>query len=262
MLQLEVLVGKLRPINGLATRTVVVGEVAALDHEVRDDAVKRRVFVSVAFFARAQGAEVLRRLGNDVGEEFKGDATSILAVDVDVEANFGLAMKAALTTGLAGWRQDMTPRMKKNLDPSHPAVPSRETQNTFHVRGRTPGQTGLICSSSCAPRCARHPITSRTTGNIFTLCVCKHWQMWEGGNGSDAVQSGSIRSQEETSQTLGFGAKGAERRPVTTNVQPGDIHEKTRGGSFPCGRIRSRRVGIGQSGSEMRGMSFPVARCG
>ena len=87
MLQVEVLVGKLVAIDGLATGAIVVGEVSALEHEVRDHAVKRRALVTEPFFARAQSAEVLRSLGNDVSKEFERDATSILAVDVDVEEN-------------------------------------------------------------------------------------------------------------------------------------------------------------------------------
>lgn len=85
MLQLEVFVGELVAVNGLAAGAVVVGEIAALKHEVRDDAMKRRTLVAEAFFARAQRAEVFRRFGHDVGEEFKRDPARCLAVDVDFE---------------------------------------------------------------------------------------------------------------------------------------------------------------------------------
>ena len=40
VLQLEVLIGELFAIDGLATSAVAVGEVASLDHEVLDDTVE------------------------------------------------------------------------------------------------------------------------------------------------------------------------------------------------------------------------------
>ncbi len=85
MLQLEVFIGKLATIDGLSTCAVVVGEVTTLEHEVREDEKKRRAFEAEAFFAGTQSAEILRRLGHRVCEEFEGDPTSGLAVDVDVE---------------------------------------------------------------------------------------------------------------------------------------------------------------------------------
>lgn len=62
MLELEVLVGKLGAVDGLAARAVVVGEVAALDHELLDDAVEARALVAEALLAGCERAEVLRRL--------------------------------------------------------------------------------------------------------------------------------------------------------------------------------------------------------
>ena len=88
MLQGEVLVGEFVAVDGLSTRTIVVREVATLEHEVRDDAMERRALVAEPFLASAKRTEVLGRLGNDVLEEFESDATSSLAIDVDVEENF------------------------------------------------------------------------------------------------------------------------------------------------------------------------------
>ena len=71
VLQLEVLVLKLVAVDGLASGSVVVGEVAALAHEVGDDAVEGGALVAEALLARAQGAEVLGGAGDNVGAELK-----------------------------------------------------------------------------------------------------------------------------------------------------------------------------------------------
>lgn len=59
---LEVLVGELLAVDGLAARAVVVGEVTALAHELRDDAVERGALEAKALLASAKRTEVLRRL--------------------------------------------------------------------------------------------------------------------------------------------------------------------------------------------------------
>ena len=41
MLELKVLVGKLGTVDGLSPRTVAIGKISALTHEVGNDAVKR-----------------------------------------------------------------------------------------------------------------------------------------------------------------------------------------------------------------------------
>ena len=48
MRQIEVLVGELLAVDGLAARAVLIGEVAALAHEVRDHAVERAALVAEA----------------------------------------------------------------------------------------------------------------------------------------------------------------------------------------------------------------------
>lgn len=74
---LEVLVLELCSVDGLSTGSVVVGEVPALAHEVGDDAVERGGLVAVALLARAEGAEVLSSLGNDVLPELKYDGENV-----------------------------------------------------------------------------------------------------------------------------------------------------------------------------------------
>ena len=60
VLQLEVLVGELSTVDGLATGAVVGSEVTALAHELRDDTVEGRALVAEALLARAERTEVLQ----------------------------------------------------------------------------------------------------------------------------------------------------------------------------------------------------------
>ncbi len=87
MLQLKVLVLELVAVDGLAAGAVVVGEVAALAHKVGDDAVERGPLVAEPLLAGAEGAEVLGRLGHDVGPQLHDDAAQGLAVGGHVEEN-------------------------------------------------------------------------------------------------------------------------------------------------------------------------------
>ncbi|RFU24760.1 hypothetical protein B7463_g11574, partial [Scytalidium lignicola] len=77
MLQHEILVGELAgAVDGRGARAIAVDEVAALTHEVLDDAVEAAALVAlgpaevVLALAGAELAEVLGRFGDGVGEEF------------------------------------------------------------------------------------------------------------------------------------------------------------------------------------------------
>jgi hypothetical protein len=59
VLEGEVLIGEFGTIDRLATRSIVVGEVTTLAHELGNHAVERGTLVAEALLARAQGAEVL-----------------------------------------------------------------------------------------------------------------------------------------------------------------------------------------------------------
>lgn len=83
MPQLEVLVGKLLAIDGLASRAIASGEVAALEHKVGDDAVELGALVAEALLAGAEGAEVLGRLGDDVVKELEVDAPGLLCTTLE-----------------------------------------------------------------------------------------------------------------------------------------------------------------------------------
>ena len=88
MLALQVLIGELLAVDGFATRAlsptsasaspgtaivsyVAAGEVTALKHELRDDAVELGALVAEAVFAGAQLVEVSGRLGHLVVVELE-----------------------------------------------------------------------------------------------------------------------------------------------------------------------------------------------
>lgn len=59
VLEDKVFIIKLLPIDGLAPSAVVVGEIAALAHELGDDAVEAAALEAKALLVGAQAAEVL-----------------------------------------------------------------------------------------------------------------------------------------------------------------------------------------------------------
>ena len=86
VLKLEVLIGELGPVDGLAAGARAVSEVAALDHEVGNDAVEGGALVveglargARALLARAEGAEVLDSLRHGLTVEAHDDAARRLA---------------------------------------------------------------------------------------------------------------------------------------------------------------------------------------
>ena len=58
VLQLEVLILELIPVDGLPARPVTAGEVSALNHELLDNAMEPGAFVAEAFFTCCQSPEV------------------------------------------------------------------------------------------------------------------------------------------------------------------------------------------------------------
>jgi len=89
VLQGKVLVSKLGTIDGLAASAVVVGKVAALAHEVRDNAVEGAALVAESLLASAQSTEVLSRLGYNVASQFHDDAAQRLAISSHIKEDFG-----------------------------------------------------------------------------------------------------------------------------------------------------------------------------
>ena len=104
MLQLEVLVGELFTVNGLAASAITGREITALDHELLDDAVEYRSLVGErlsrlagTLLACAQGAEVVGRLGHNVVVELKRDASRIFAPNRNIEEDAGTARLDSLS---------------------------------------------------------------------------------------------------------------------------------------------------------------------
>jgi hypothetical protein len=57
---------KLFAIDGLSTSTVSTGEVAALEHELRDYTVEAGALIAISILAGGKFAEIASCLGNDV----------------------------------------------------------------------------------------------------------------------------------------------------------------------------------------------------
>jgi hypothetical protein len=62
VLQLEVLIGELVAVDGLATSAVALCEITTLDHEVLDDTVEGGALVTKALLASSKSSEVLGSL--------------------------------------------------------------------------------------------------------------------------------------------------------------------------------------------------------
>jgi len=85
VLELEVLVLELVSVDRLSTGSVVVGEVTALAHEVRDHTMEGRSLEPVALLSGAQGTEVLRGLGHNVLTQLHDNSSHGGAISGDIE---------------------------------------------------------------------------------------------------------------------------------------------------------------------------------
>jgi len=84
VLLIEVLIGKLLAVDGLATGAVATGEVTTLEHELGDDAVEGRALITEAVLASAELTEVAGSLGDIVVVEVEDDAARlVLGAGVD-----------------------------------------------------------------------------------------------------------------------------------------------------------------------------------
>merc|ERR1712216_769283 len=88
VLELEVLILKLGAVDRLAASAVVVREVTALAHEVRNDTVEAGALETEALLAGAERAEVFARLGHSLRLELHGDAARGGAADGHVKVHF------------------------------------------------------------------------------------------------------------------------------------------------------------------------------
>ena len=96
VLDLEVLVFKLGAVDGLTSGAVSVGEVTALEHELRYNSVEDGALEPEAPLAGAEGSEVFGSLGHDGIVELHNDSSDGLASNFHVEVDMGVAWVAWL----------------------------------------------------------------------------------------------------------------------------------------------------------------------
>jgi len=112
--ELEVLVGELLTVDGLATGAVAAGEVTTLKHEVGDDTVELGARVAEALLASAESAEVLDGLGDNIVEKLEVDTAGALLDGV-------VAARGLLSVGVNGDQRTGPGGVEENLD-SHVCV--------------------------------------------------------------------------------------------------------------------------------------------
>jgi len=81
----EVFVGEFVAVDGLASGAVTSGEVTTLAHESGNDAMESGFLVAEALLAGAESAEVLARLGADVGVERHDDTARGATADLHIK---------------------------------------------------------------------------------------------------------------------------------------------------------------------------------
>jgi len=87
VLELEVFVLELVAIDGLASSSVVVGEVSALAHEVGDHAVEGGSLVAHSLFTSAKSTEILGGPGDHIRSQLHDDAAHRAASSSHVKVN-------------------------------------------------------------------------------------------------------------------------------------------------------------------------------
>ena len=72
MPQLKILILKRPiPVNGFAPSSVMLGEITALAHEVRNDTVEDGAFESEPLFTSTKGTEIFSGFWNDISPQLK-----------------------------------------------------------------------------------------------------------------------------------------------------------------------------------------------
>lgn len=94
--QLEILVLEALAVDGAAAGAVALGEIAALDHKVLDDAMELAALVALAGRLLGQLLEVLRRLRHGAGEHADHDAFGGRAADAHIEEHLQNGAKTQL----------------------------------------------------------------------------------------------------------------------------------------------------------------------
>ncbi|MBZ3890545.1 hypothetical protein SUZIE_208495 [Sciurus carolinensis] len=85
MLQDEVLIIKLLPIDELAARAIMACEVTTLAHKSWNNSVKAETLITKSFLSSTQSMKIFCCLWNSVCKQLKGDAAQRLTIEGDVE---------------------------------------------------------------------------------------------------------------------------------------------------------------------------------
>lgn len=98
MLLDEVFILELGAVDGFAASAVATGEITALKHELRDDAMEAGTAIAETLLSGAKSAEVFGRLWDNVVVEIKDDASGSAIVDSNVEVAFGVGRRSRSTS--------------------------------------------------------------------------------------------------------------------------------------------------------------------
>ena len=90
VLQDEILIIKLLPVDGLAARAIMACEVTTLAHKSRNNSVKAETFITTSFLPSAQSTKVFCCLWNFVCKRLEGDAAQRLTISSVVEEYSGV----------------------------------------------------------------------------------------------------------------------------------------------------------------------------
>ena len=85
----EVLVRELFAIDAFSASAVEIGEVAALNHELRDDSVENGVGEPEALFHSAELTEVFGGLGNHITEQADFESFWLFVANLDLNGQAG-----------------------------------------------------------------------------------------------------------------------------------------------------------------------------
>lgn len=106
----------------LATGTIALGEVTALDHKVLDDTVEGRALVPEALFAGGERAEVFSGLGHRLAVQTQDDAAQVLFAVLDVEVDLVGNLGALGRGGGAAEEQHAHAEEQRGRDDEPPEV--------------------------------------------------------------------------------------------------------------------------------------------
>ena len=104
--QLKILIIKRPiPVNGFAPSSVMLGEITALAHEVRNDTVKDWAFESEPLFTRTKGTEIFSGPGDNISPQLYDNLTNRWTTGSNIKKN-SRASLLSLRDGCHDWSPD------------------------------------------------------------------------------------------------------------------------------------------------------------